>query len=196
MGCNYCTAVSRALGHLAARRHRTPYAGHSGDDGFTLIELMVVLLVMGILMAIAIPTFLGVTGTANDRSMQSNLTNAMETAKVVFARQDTYPKTATMVAQLNNDEPVFHFQSTASSHLTQISVATATTSTGLTLEFAGWMTKTKICWLARDTETTSSGHVGVQYNYNAKVAATGCTAKATGTVTTWTTKYPTPPAGH
>ena len=38
------------------------------DSGFTLIELMVVLLILAILLAIAIPTFLSVTGGANDRS--------------------------------------------------------------------------------------------------------------------------------
>ena len=43
------------------------------DSGFTLIELMVVLLILAILLAIAIPTFLGTTKTANDRAVQSNL---------------------------------------------------------------------------------------------------------------------------
>ena len=46
----------------------------AADAGFTLIELMVVLLIIAILLAIAIPTFLGVTGSANDRAAQSNLT--------------------------------------------------------------------------------------------------------------------------
>ncbi len=34
------------------------------EGGFTLIELMVVLLIIAILLAIAIPTFLGVTSSA------------------------------------------------------------------------------------------------------------------------------------
>ena len=46
------------------------------DDGFTLIELMVVVLIIAILLAIAIPTFLGARQRANDRAVQSNLRNA------------------------------------------------------------------------------------------------------------------------
>lgn len=47
------------------------------DEGFTLIELMVVLLIIAILLAIAIPTFLGARNTANARSTQENLRNAL-----------------------------------------------------------------------------------------------------------------------
>jgi type II secretory pathway pseudopilin PulG len=45
---------------------------------------MVVLLILAILLAIAIPTFLGVTKTANDRAAQSNLNTALVNAKSIF----------------------------------------------------------------------------------------------------------------
>jgi type IV pilus assembly protein PilA len=51
--------------------------GDSGtSEGFTLIELMVVVLIIAILLAIAIPTFLGARERANDRAVQTNLRNA------------------------------------------------------------------------------------------------------------------------
>ena len=46
------------------------------EAGFTLIELMVVVLLIAILIAIAIPTFLGARSRAQDRAAQSNLRNA------------------------------------------------------------------------------------------------------------------------
>ena len=53
------------------------------DQGFTLIELMVVVLIIAILIAIAIPTFLGAQDRARDRAAQSDLRNAFTAAKSI-----------------------------------------------------------------------------------------------------------------
>jgi len=53
------------------------------EQGFTLIELMVVVLIIAILIAIAIPTFLGAQDRARDRAAQSDLRNALTAAKGV-----------------------------------------------------------------------------------------------------------------
>ena len=60
---------------------------------------MVVLLILAILLAIAIPTFLGVTKSANDRAAQSNLNSALTNAKSYFSKQpDLHSPLATLVA--------------------------------------------------------------------------------------------------
>ena len=74
------------------------------DAGFTLIELMVVLLILAILLAIAIPTFLGVTGGANDRSAQSNLNTALTSLKTA-ATQSNQSYTGITAASMLTNEP-------------------------------------------------------------------------------------------
>lgn len=72
------------------------------DEGFTLVELMVVVLIIAILVAIAIPTFLGARSSAQDRAAQSNLRNALTAEKVFYVDNEVYTN---VVADLQAIEP-------------------------------------------------------------------------------------------
>jgi type IV pilus assembly protein PilA len=65
------------------------------DNGFTLIELMVVVLIIAILIAIAIPTFLGARSRAQDKQAQSNLRNALTAEKTFYTDSQIYTVTTT-----------------------------------------------------------------------------------------------------
>ena len=60
------------------------------DEGFTLIELMVVVLIIAILLAIAIPTFLGARSRAQNRAAESNLRNALTAEKTAYTDNSSY----------------------------------------------------------------------------------------------------------
>src|SRR5256714_14246146 len=65
------------------------------EEGFTLIELMVVVLIIAILIAIAIPTFLGARSRAQDKQAQSNLRNALTAEKTFYTDSQIYTVTTT-----------------------------------------------------------------------------------------------------
>jgi type IV pilus assembly protein PilA len=118
--------------HLALRRLRESKTAElegegSAEAGFTLIELMVVLLIIAILLAIAIPTFLGVTSSANDRAAQSNLTNALTEATAQY--QSSGQSYSGISALLSSSAPEYLWASGSGTNTSTASYPTDTCTT-------------------------------------------------------------------
>lgn len=64
-----------------------------GISGFTIIELLVVIVVIGILAAITVVSYIGITNRAIIVSIQSDLTNASQQLKIYQTSYGSYPTT-------------------------------------------------------------------------------------------------------
>jgi type IV pilus assembly protein PilA len=61
------------------------------QEGFTLIELMIVILIIAILVAIAVPVFLSARTNAQRRTCQANLRTIDGAINTYNAQYDVYP---------------------------------------------------------------------------------------------------------
>ena len=111
-------------------QRRLAARNENGEGGFTLIELMVVVMIIAILVGIAIPAFLGARRRAQDTASKSDLRNGLGTAQTIFTDNQAYLATATMVTSLTSEEPSLTFQNdtTKSTAAKQISLKTAASS--------------------------------------------------------------------
>jgi type IV pilus assembly protein PilA len=201
---------------LRARAQTAEIEGEEvAEAGFTLIELMVVLLIIAILLAIAIPTFLGVTNNASDRAAQSNLTNAVTEAKTLYEIGSTY---TTAAAAYSSQAPEFTWganSNCAAATATQncvsfedVDAAQANDSQGIIL--AVWSAKTTTCWFAVDLEATpapitgdtpgtsfdqggdsTEANAGVYYGKISKPATCSASLAVNPTAATWGASYTT-----
>jgi type IV pilus assembly protein PilA len=103
------------------------------EDGFTLIELMVVVLIIAILIAIAIPTFLGAQDRARDRAAQSDLRNGLTAVKTI-ATDDAGLFTSISLASLQSAEGALSYESAATpSAVNKVAVEVSTAASPNTI---------------------------------------------------------------
>ena len=156
--------------------------GHDDERGFTLIELMVVVLIIAILIAIAIPTFLGARERSQNRAAQSSLRNGLTAAKTKFTDDNAYTNaTNTNLAAI---EPSLTFVAgaTASAGSKEVSVATPTA----TVWAAAVLADTGKCYSIRDDSASGGGGT----KFGEIPSGTACSGANVSTTNTAADKFP------
>jgi len=153
---------------LAARRND---ARDRGEQGFTLIELMVVVLIIAILIAIAIPTFLGARQKAQDRAAQSNLRNALTAVKTAYVDSQSYASDFAGKVYTSVEPSLtwaYNESSTGQGMIDVYVPASPVTDTVI----LGAKSSSGECWFVKD-DTGADGDTGSAGTFYAKAAASG-----------------------
>ncbi|SLM33160.1 Type IV pilin PilA [Desulfamplus magnetovallimortis] len=95
------------------------------SSGFTLIELMIVVAIIGILAAIAIPNFMDYQCKAKQTEAKTNLGNIRTLQETYFVENDRYGSTTTIIGFSNDGNSRYAYQMNAATTATNF-LASAT----------------------------------------------------------------------
>lgn len=96
-------------------------------NGFTLVEILIVVVILGILAAIVIPQFSSASQEAKESNLKSNLQAIRSQVQLYNIKEGTYPTAATLATDMVSDG---YFRSFPLNPFVDNSVITTLVSTG------------------------------------------------------------------
>ena len=164
-----------------------------GEEGFTLIELMVVVVNIGVLIAIAMPTFIGARNRAQNRAAQVNLRNTVVAARTAYTDNVTFSGATTTGLATLDPSLTYIAAGTASAvgNNYAVSVTTGPVNGAADQKFAAArMSVTGTCYTVADVLAIGGTGAGNTFGtwYGTTATAANCTATwalANSALTAW-----------
>lgn len=155
-------------------RHR--HTSHE-EGGFTIIELMVVVLVIAVLVGIALPGFLKAQNGAKQKSAQASARSALSAVKTLQSEQESYwvSSNGNTLSLLQSAEPSLQWvpaMGTPSGSVDSVSWASTTTEFVIAVR-----SQTGDCFYIKDNLVT-----GTWFGKTIGTDVTGCDADGAGPV--------------
>ena len=168
------------------------------ESGFTLTELAVAMLVIGILASVAVPSFLGSRNNAYDKEAQNSINLAINAALVQYQNQGDFSDansaqcgdSSQLAADLQKIEPNIDMiqASEASANARKVSVTAKQTWNsnnellGCQAFFATALSSSGTCWVARFTVEGKF----FKLNYSAPIVMAPALNTQNASIATWT----------
>jgi type IV pilus assembly protein PilA len=149
------------------------------EAGFTLVELMVVVMIIAILMAIAIPTFLNSRKKAQDSAAKSNLRNGLAAAQSVYSETQNY--TGVTITTLGAEEPSLTFVANTAASTTPKTISVLVSGTDTIYLTA--LSDSGKCFALRHSVATGATAGTYQASDVSAASCKADTASTTGTYT-------------
>jgi len=147
---------------------------------------MVVLLISGILAAVAVPTFFGQRVHANDAIAEERLDSAVGTLSTIWAEYQQFPSASTLAQDIAGQDDTLSIEAQSStSQVTPpapLSLATLSTSTAVELFAFG---KGGRCLYIYDNESPASPGPGIWYGASTQPPANGTCAQTMSPPSGW-----------
>ena len=171
------------------------------ESGFTLTELAIGMLVVGILASVAVPSFLGARNNAYDKEAQASLIAVLNAADILYANQGDFSDASTagcgsdasataLAADIQKLEPGIDAVAATSSSTNPLTVSVDANITyssnaeslGCQAFYATALSRSGNCWIVR--KTVEGKFLGAASTLPIQMAAQLNTQNAA--VTTWT----------
>jgi len=172
------------------------------ESGFTLTELAIGMLVVGILASVAVPSFLGARNNAYDKEAQASLIAVLNAADILYANQGDYSDASSagcgsgagastaLAADIQKLEPGIDAVAATSSSTNPLTVSVDANITyssnaeslGCQAFYATALSRSGNCWIVR--KTVEGKFLGAASTLPIQMAAQLNTQNAA--VTTWT----------